>query len=69
VTHRLRRRVGVSGPGVEMAMDDLEGVLLVELVMMGRDGLWGRGFIEMRAVCSADLQIFESDAVVNSGSE
>jgi hypothetical protein len=46
VTHRLSRRVGVSGPGVEMAMDDLEGVLLVELVMMGRDdGLWGRGFI------------------------
>ena len=35
---RLRRRVGVRGPGVETAMDDfdLEGVEEVEQVMMGR---------------------------------
>ena len=41
---RLRRRVGVSGPGVEMAMDDLDLDGVESVVDVVRDG-WGRGFI------------------------
>lgn len=40
VTQRLCRRVGVRGPGVEMAMDDLDGALdVVEVVILGRGSI------------------------------